>query len=139
LLARDPVVLRIVHHSTTEIISNFYSHWSLASRTARLCRLFLLDRHAIAAIHHDFQIRYSSFLWLEKFCAKRQRRTVLPLLLGAADISRGFEVRIWKKEPCAAFCGGMVAPVVKSSCSGLVIENSERAGKSAGRDMRVLP
>jgi hypothetical protein len=100
LLARDPVVLRIVHHSTTEIIFNFYfySHWSLASRTARLCRLFLLDRNAIAAIHHDFQIRYSStFSWLEKFCAKRQHRTVLPLLLGAVDISRTFEVRIWKK------------------------------------------
>jgi hypothetical protein len=34
-----------------------------------LCRVFLLDRNAFAAIHHDFQIRYSStFLWLEKFC-----------------------------------------------------------------------
>jgi len=35
----------------------------------QLCRVFLLDRNAFAAIHHDFQIRYSStFLWLEKFC-----------------------------------------------------------------------
>ena len=35
----------------------------------QLCRVFLLDSNAFAAIHHDFQIRYSStFLWLEKFC-----------------------------------------------------------------------
>ena len=34
----------------------------------QLCRIFLLDRSAIASIRHDFQARYSStFFWLEKF------------------------------------------------------------------------
>jgi DNA polymerase I-like protein with 3'-5' exonuclease and polymerase domains len=36
-----------------------------------LCRIFLMDRSAIAAIRHDLKIRYSStFLWLEQFCNK---------------------------------------------------------------------
>ena len=34
----------------------------------QLCRIFLLDRSAIAAIRHNFQTRYSStFFWLDKF------------------------------------------------------------------------
>ena len=34
----------------------------------QLCRIFLLDRSAVAARRHDFQARYSStFLWLDKF------------------------------------------------------------------------
>jgi DNA polymerase I len=37
----------------------------------RICRNFLLDRNAVAAIRHDFRIRYSpTFLWLEEFCNK---------------------------------------------------------------------
>jgi hypothetical protein len=33
-----------------------------------MCRIFLLDRNAIAAIRHDLRIRYSStFLWLAQF------------------------------------------------------------------------
>jgi DNA polymerase-1 len=35
----------------------------------QMCRIFLLDRNAVAAIRHDFRIRYSlTFLWLEQFC-----------------------------------------------------------------------
>src|SRR5437660_11538910 len=34
MLERDPVVLRVFRRSTMEIIFNFYSHWSLGSRTA---------------------------------------------------------------------------------------------------------
>ena len=34
----------------------------------QLCRIFLLDRSAVAAIRHDFQARYSStFFWLDRF------------------------------------------------------------------------
>ena len=34
----------------------------------QMCRIFLLDRSAIAAIRHNFQTRYSStFFWLDKF------------------------------------------------------------------------
>jgi DNA polymerase I-like protein with 3'-5' exonuclease and polymerase domains len=35
----------------------------------QMCRMFLLDRSAIAAIRHEFRTRYSlTFLWLEQFC-----------------------------------------------------------------------
>jgi hypothetical protein len=66
---------------------------------------------------------------VERFC---RCSWAPPIFRGASKFESG------KKEPCAALCGGMVAPVVKSSRSGLVIENSERAGKSAGRDMTCV-
>src|ERR1022692_1247321 len=35
----------------------------------QMCKIFLLDRNAIAGIRHDLKTRYSSsFLWLEQFC-----------------------------------------------------------------------
>jgi hypothetical protein len=97
LLERDPVVFRVFRRSTKEIIFSFYSHWSLASRTASYAGSF-----SWTAMPLRLFIMISRFGIHRHFCglknsARRQRRTVLPQLVGGADISMGSKVRIWKK------------------------------------------
>src|SRR6202521_6418749 len=51
----------------------------------QLCRIFLLDRSAIAAIRHNFQTRIHRHFSGLTNSLRRPPRTVLPQLMGDAD------------------------------------------------------